>query len=150
MDINPDPDPDKERKADVSLCIICEEKNDEDLVEKPSSHEKTLELIKEWATYGERKYVRSRDKLFYSLKDLKERSSWHRSCYKTTIHSGMLKRGKERYERHLEGQNEMRRKSSVTVKTMNKLHAQKLFPMLKMFAFFVRVMLGTDKVSITY
>lgn len=62
----------------------------------------------------------------------------------------MLKRGKERYERHLEGQNEMRRKSSVTVKTMNKLHAQKLFPMLKMFAFFVRVMLGTDKVSITY
>ena len=66
MDINPDPDPDKEQKADVSLCIICEEKNDEDLVEKPTSHEKTLELIKEWATYGERKYVRSRDKLFYS------------------------------------------------------------------------------------
>jgi len=53
-------------------------KNDEDLVEKPNSHEKTLESIKEWATYGERKYVRSRDKLsFYSLKDLKEKSSWH-------------------------------------------------------------------------
>ena len=49
-------------------------KNDEDLVEKPNSHEKTLESIKEWATYGERKYVRSRDKLsFYSLEDLKEK-----------------------------------------------------------------------------
>ena len=67
MDIDPDPDPDKEQKADLSLCIICQEKNDEDLVEKPNSHEKTLESIKEWATYGERKYVRSRDKLsFYS------------------------------------------------------------------------------------
>lgn len=49
-------------------------KNDEDLVEKPNSHEKTLESIKEWATYGEQKYVRSRDKLsFYSLEDLKEK-----------------------------------------------------------------------------
>ena len=27
-------------------------KNNEDLVKKPSSHEKTLESIKEWATYG--------------------------------------------------------------------------------------------------
>ena len=51
-------------------------KNNEDLVKKPSSHEKTLESIKEWATYGVWKYVRSRDKLsFYSLKDLKERLS---------------------------------------------------------------------------
>ena len=40
MDIDPDPDPDKEQKADLSLCIICQEKNDEDLVEKPNSHEK--------------------------------------------------------------------------------------------------------------
>ena len=30
MDIDPDPDPDKEQKADLSLCIICQEKNDED------------------------------------------------------------------------------------------------------------------------
>ena len=102
MDIDPDPDPDKEQKADLSLCIICQEKSDEDLVEKTNSHEKTLELIKEWAMYGERKYVRSRDKLsFYSLEDLKEKSSWHRSCYKNTVHSGMLKRAKEHYERHL-------------------------------------------------
>ena len=101
---NPDPDPDKEQKADLSLCIICQGKNDEDLVEKPNSHEKTLASIKEWATYGDRKYVRSHDKLsFYSLKDLKEKSSWNRSCYKNTVHSGMLKRAKECYERHLEG-----------------------------------------------
>ena len=32
MDIYPDPDTDKEQKADLSLCIICQEKNDEDLV----------------------------------------------------------------------------------------------------------------------
>ena len=33
MDIDLDPDPHKEQKADLSLCIICQEKNDEDLVE---------------------------------------------------------------------------------------------------------------------
>lgn len=114
MDIDLDPGPDKEEKADLSLCIICQEKNDENLVEKPNSHEKTLESVKEWATYGELKYVRGRDKLsHYSLKDLNERSSWHRSYYKNTVHSGMLKRAKQCYERHLDGPNEKRRKSSV-------------------------------------
>ena len=134
---NPDPDPDKEQKADLSLCIICQEKNDEDLVEKPNSHEKTLESIKEWATYGERKYVRSRDKLsFYSLEDLKEKSSWHRSCYKNTVHSGMLKRAKERYERHLEGPNEMRRKSSITVEDSQQITRSKTIPYDKNVCFF--------------
>ena len=137
MDIDPDPDPDKEQKADLSLCIICQEKNDENLVEKPSSHEKTLESIREWASYGELKYVRSRDKLSsYSLNDLKERSSWHRSCYKNTVHYGMLKRAKERYERQLEGPNVMRRKSSVTVEDSQQTTRSKTIPYDKNVCFF--------------
>ena len=109
------------------------EKNDEDLVEKPNSHHKTLESIKEWATYSERKYVRSHDKLsFYSLK----KSSWHRSCYKNTVHSGMLKRAKERYERHLEGPNEMRRKSSITVEDSQQITRSKTIPYDKNVCFF--------------
>ena len=75
--MEPDPDPNIDQKADLDLCIICQERNDEILVEKPTSHEKTLESIKEWATYGEIKYIISRNKLsFYSLNDLKEKSSW--------------------------------------------------------------------------
>ena len=129
MDIDLDRDPDKEQKADLSLWIICQEKNYENLVENPNSHEKTLESIKEWATYGELKYVRSRDKLsHYSLKDLKEKSSWHRSCYKNTVHSGMLKRAKERYERHLDGPNEKRRKSSVTLEDSQQITSSKTIP----------------------
>ena len=72
MDI--DRDPDKGKKANISLCIICRRKNDEKLVEKPSS-KKTLKSIKEWATCGEIMYIRNGDKLsFYSLKYLKEKS----------------------------------------------------------------------------
>ena len=131
------PDPDKEQKADLSLCIICQEKNYYNLVEKPNSHEKTLKSIKEWATYGEQKYVRGRDKLsFYSLEDLKEKSSWHRSCYKNTVHSGTLKRAKERYERHLEGPNEMRRKSSITVEESQQITRSKTIPYDKIVCFF--------------
>ena len=40
MDMDPESDTDKGQKADLSLCIICQEKSDEKLVEKPSSHEK--------------------------------------------------------------------------------------------------------------
>ena len=67
--------------------------------------------------YGEIMYIRSLDKLpFYSLRDLKEKSSWHRSCYKNAVHSGMLKSAKEHYKRHLEGPNEMKRKQFLTGK----------------------------------
>ena len=44
---------------DRSLCVICQEKNEEKLVEKPSSYEKTWNSIKEWASYGESKYLKS-------------------------------------------------------------------------------------------
>lgn len=60
--------------------------------------------------YGEWKYVRICDKLFfYFLEDLKEKLLWYRSCYKNIVYFGMLKRVKECYERYLEGLNEMRR-----------------------------------------
>ena len=41
-----DPDPDKGQKVDLSLCIICQEKSDEKLVEKSSSHEKNIGVDK--------------------------------------------------------------------------------------------------------
>jgi hypothetical protein len=138
MNNEPDPHPNIEQKADLNLCIICQEKNDEILVEKPTSHEKTLESIKEWSTYGEIKYVRSLNKLsFYSLNDLKEKSSWHRSCYKNTVHSGMLKRAKERYERQLEGPNETRRKkSSLAEKESQQVRRSSTIPYNKEVCFF--------------
>lgn len=114
MDIDPDPDPDENQKGYLNLCIICQEKTDENLVEKPGCHDKTLQFIKEWASYGELKYVRSWGKLqSYSLESVKEKGSWHRSCYKNTVHFGMLKRAKERYERQLEGPDLTRRKSAM-------------------------------------
>jgi len=121
-------------------------KNDENLVQNPNSHEKTMESIKEWAKYGELKYVQSRDKLAsFSLEDLKEQSSWHRSCYKNAVHSGMLKRAKERYERQLEGPNQARRKSSVAQEDSQQITRSKTNPYNKNVCFFC-----IDKVCTVY
>ena len=58
FDANNDDEP-----LDASLCVICEQKNEEKLVEKPSSYEKTWNSIKEWASYGESTYLKSWAKL---------------------------------------------------------------------------------------
>ena len=59
---------------DTSLCVICQEKNEEKFVEKPSSYEKTWKSIKEWASYGESKYLKSWAKIqSLSPEDLQEK-----------------------------------------------------------------------------
>lgn len=80
-------------------CIICQKENNECLVESPSSYEKVLKSIEEWALYGNLTYSESWERLRgMSAQDLElKRVSWHRSCYKEATHSGMLKRAKERY-----------------------------------------------------
>lgn len=98
---------------DLSLCIICQKKGSENLVEKPAAHEKVRRSIEEWAQYGYLHYSEVWSKLQHtSLQELEEKpASWHRSCYKDAVHAGMLRRARERYERELEGPNESRRKS---------------------------------------
>ena len=101
------------KNLDVALCIICQLKTDESLVEKPTSYEKILNCVEEWASYGHLSYTEAWEKIrSFSAQELKEKNTtWHRSCYKDAVHTGMLKRAKERYERQLEGPNESRRKS---------------------------------------
>lgn len=107
-------DESEEESLDFTLCIICQEKRSEQLVEQPNSHEKVVSFIKEWAEYGE--YCKVQSKLqSFSPEDLRiKQATWHRSCYQDVAHSGMLKRAKDRYERNLEAgpKPEKRKKSN--------------------------------------
>lgn len=99
---------------DYNLCIICQKKlGNENLVENPKAHEKVC--IEEWARYGDLNYSESWSRLQRCTPEdlLANQASWHRSCYKNSVHTGMLKRAKERYERQLTGPNETRRKSAI-------------------------------------
>ena len=88
----------EENTLDFSVCLICKKKNSEELVENPTSHGKVLEYIQKFASYGDVKYFDLWSKLkLVSVNVLQEKNaSWHRSCYKNTVHTGMLKRAKER------------------------------------------------------
>ena len=98
--------------VNFELCIICQTQTDEELVEKPVSHQKLFDAIKERSHYGDVKLTEVWSCLKgFSLEELEESVSWHRKCYQETTHSGMIKRAKERYERELSGPNEARRKS---------------------------------------
>lgn len=43
----------------LSLCIICQEIRNEELVVKPTSYERILACIQEWASYGVLNYFES-------------------------------------------------------------------------------------------
>ena len=67
---------------DLHLCIICQKKKNENLVEKPEAYENVRLSIEEWSKYGNLQYTEAWNKLrFTSLQELKDgRASWHRSC----------------------------------------------------------------------
>ena len=72
---------------DFKLCVICQEKSTANLVENPTSHQKLLEAIEERSKYED---INSKT-LWLVLKDLpleelKEKATWHRSCYQETAH----------------------------------------------------------------
>lgn len=83
---------------DFNLCIICQKEKKESLVEKPSSYAKVFKSIEAWAKYGNMAYSQTWEKLRrISPQELEiARASWHGSCYKDAVHTGMLKRAKER------------------------------------------------------
>ena len=87
-------DPEK-TNLEFDLCIICQKREKESLVCKSSidSYRKVLDFVKEWASYGHKQYSEAWVKLQdISVKDLEEKSSsWHRSCYKSVAHTGMIK-----------------------------------------------------------
>ena len=82
-----------------SLCLICQREKSEQLVHNPSSHEKVLKFVEEWARYGDLRYYDLWSKLkLVSISELIEtKTSWHRSCYQETVNTGLLKRAKDRY-----------------------------------------------------
>ena len=87
-------------------CIICQTQTDEEYVEKPVSHKKLFDAIQERSHYGDVKFAEVRS--FLKGFSCDELVSWHRTCYRETTHSGMIKRAKERYETELCGPNEAR------------------------------------------
>ena len=127
---------------DLHLCIICQRKTNENLVEKPEAHEKVRVSIEEWSKYGfNLQYKEAWNKLrFTSVQELEDgRASWHRSCYKDAVHAGMLRRARERYERQLEGPNESRRKSRSDLSVeIPQLTRSKTSPCNKNVCFFLR------------
>ena len=88
-----------EMSFNFSLCLICQREKSEQLVHNPSSHEKVLKFVEEWARYGDLRYYDLWSKLkLVSISELIEtKTSWHRSCYQETVHTGLLKRAKDRY-----------------------------------------------------
>ena len=48
---------------DLHLCIICQRKKNENLVEKPEAHEKVWVSIEEWSKYGNLQYTEVWNKL---------------------------------------------------------------------------------------
>ncbi|CAH3131547.1 unnamed protein product, partial [Pocillopora meandrina] len=104
---------------DFKLCVICQEKSTANLVDNPTSHQKLLEAIEERSKYED---INSKT-LWLVLKDLpleelKEKATWHRSCYQETTHSGKIKRVKERFQREVRGPNEARRKTSESLQVI--------------------------------
>ena len=126
---------------DLHLCIICQRKTNENLVEKPEAHEKVKASIEEWSKYGNLQYKEAWNKLrLTSVEELEDgQASWHRSCYKDAVHAGMLRRARERYERQLEGPNESRRKSRLDSSVeIPQLTRSKTSPYNKNVCFFLR------------
>ena len=102
------------KTLDHSLCIICQTKSEEHLVENPISHEIVLNFIEEQVKYGDWQHSETWKSLSgISCNQLAaSKDSWHRKCYQDVAHTGKLKRIKERYERDMAGQDESRRKSN--------------------------------------
>lgn len=93
-----------EVRFDLKLCLVCQSKRDEPLVENPrSTRETLLNAIECRAGYGEMKYA----EIWSLLKEVKpeefesKEATWHRRCYQEATHSGMLKRSRERYDKFL-------------------------------------------------
>ena len=91
------------QETNFCLCIICQQKTDEELVKRPTSHQNVIDIIRERAGYGDGEYPeidrRLRDSTADSLKAVA--ASWHRSCYQNTCHRDKCKRAKERFEQHV-------------------------------------------------
>ena len=105
----------QEKEVDFRLCIICQKKSDENLVENPVSHEKLLKFIEERVLYGDSQFseVWTKLKSISPEELISSKASWHRNCYQDAVHTGKLKRVKERHERELSGPDESRRKTRV-------------------------------------
>ena len=88
----------EEHDYDFKSCILCQKQESENLIEDPASHARVLQCIEEWAKYGEVRFLEVWKQLkSVTVEELKAGgASWHRSCYRDAVHSGMLKRAKAR------------------------------------------------------
>ena len=87
----------------------------ENLVQKPSVHEKLLQIIGERSKYGDGKYPEIYRRITCWTKDLEQfrKSTWHSKRYKETVHVGMIKRAKERYKKLIAEKETKRSSTSV-------------------------------------
>ena len=84
-------------------CIICQNETEEKLVLVPTSHGKVLNLIRERAGYGDGNFLEISRRLGNVTRHTLElySATWQRKCYQDTVHFGICKRDKKRYEKKL-------------------------------------------------
>ena len=83
-------------------------------MEKPTAHWKVLEFTRDRAKYGDGHYPEVSRRLGkLTGQDLESKdASWHRTCYQNTVHTGMCKRAKDRYEKNLAARSRPDRRES--------------------------------------
>ena len=85
--------------TNFTLCLICQNNTSEDLVKRPKSYKPVVDAIAERAKYGELLFAEKWMRLErYTYAEIEENNgTWHRSCYKDTVHSGMIERARRSY-----------------------------------------------------
>ena len=85
---------------DFRLCILCQKKKEDSLVENPVSHERLLKFVEEKNRYGDSHF----SAYWCNLQDYTAQqlalcnATWHRTCYQEATHAGKLKRAKDKFE----------------------------------------------------
>lgn len=89
--------------TDFSMCIICQKKSGQSLVEKPNAHQKVLKFMVEHTSYRDNECPEIRRRLRdLTTEDLvSAAATWHRKYYQDIVHAGMCRRVKDKYEKRL-------------------------------------------------
>ena len=102
---------------DFRLCILCQKKKEDSLVENPVSHDRLLKFVEERNRYGDSHF----SAIWCNLQDYTAQqlalcsATWHRTCYQEATHAGKLKRAKDKFESE-DGPTSSKRKKDETKK----------------------------------
>lgn len=90
------------KNLDFNLCIICQKPASEGLVQFPTSFDKVLKFIEQWALLGEHFETWTKLKNVNKAELEEKNASWHRTCYQSIVHTGLLRRAQVRFQRILD------------------------------------------------